>query len=1337
MNGGKDVKIGHDKRPISVIPSDEQPLYNIQNGELLTDEFGNQLITKVDQFFLPDASSDRATSIVFPENPEDKYTIKTVTQVAISTATYGVDFDVNTKINTSNKVEVLKRTGAVVATAATVKERGTGIGITFTDLNECEILTVATDVGQQKNNLYFPESDISYIANVQVGDKVSGTNISDGSLVLKKDYNRIKISGTSNSGITTEKITFFRSGTATYTADNVLKVAEEFKETSEVSTTLLGVNRAETQLSLFSNVSSYGLNDDDWESFSYNTGASKGSWDRRANKIYGNRYLARIEEETQESAIKLSAFPTSHSYPFGENYTKLGLYNATLFQQYENFIRLGNLAYRLFTEKLSGYSSSWTSKFLNPADVTIDGNGDIFYSKLPGKEDDFSYSFQKIDEWTDTWRAIGEGKSLLNPVTGQYLSFGDLVNLLGENGLTNIYDGSNTRPGYYTDYRRYSAIQSRRVFRYQPGRISGFTFGLRSSTEPVSGIALEWGIANATDQYVFKIYAGQLSIVRRSTVPLSREVLVRNGLDPAEITSIQINGTSYNTVQPQIPSGDPFDVNDDGGPLGYGADDTRALKFHTIEIPRDKFNGDPLNGNGPSGYTIKPENVTMWKIEFGWYGAIGARFYAYIPSGAGEARWVVIHTLVIENSLTGPCLRDSYFRFKYALDVFNTANLKTPQFLYKYGASYYIDGGDEGTSEIYSVSTGLTPKQINTANEVSLFGIKPKDVITNSSGISIQNRKLVIPTKFNMTTNTLTEVKVKTCRACAGFGHVFTPGVGTTETGRNMTIEFTGGNLITAVGSEAYFTKNDVGAKLIAPSIFNAYITEVDEETEITGIQTGPPRYESAKVYGWGPGLDNYPNYNLTGGAASRPIGGILTKDYANSGITTTIATGVGATYPHLVRFSNYDVHFASDFQLTGAEIDIQFMNPRNKDQSSLGGSGTHFADFMIGVTDKKPSINTGNPNLLDGWDSTVVPWTDYTNGGSGVVGSGKTSILPEKEILFGEHTHSHATMDEDGVETREEWSNTTYKCRMGQDVRIPEVTSTSGGACSIIKLKVSNPVGLGTVNQEYLTGTLPSGITTTTTNPRYFLTVEGSFGGSVTDWLDGQVVYLNDDGSVNTNSNAKFSDMSPTSYQDGSTSKQYIEISANVRPSGFEQSDSNINIVARPVELKASRLGVPTKTKLFKYSVYPLYLVGKLMDRAQINNISIKEKTGTFQRTTAPILSVTNGSNGIIDLANDGSSNLTINDNTPPTNFLEVDRLSSSNVDTQNEHIIRPSTTKDIFYIGENQTKEVNMTKVFGIDRNVITPDNNNIEATFFTAKQLGSGSSKFVQSSLNFKEQ
>ena len=36
------------------------------NGELLTDEFGNPLITEVDTFYLPDATAKRSTSVVVP-----------------------------------------------------------------------------------------------------------------------------------------------------------------------------------------------------------------------------------------------------------------------------------------------------------------------------------------------------------------------------------------------------------------------------------------------------------------------------------------------------------------------------------------------------------------------------------------------------------------------------------------------------------------------------------------------------------------------------------------------------------------------------------------------------------------------------------------------------------------------------------------------------------------------------------------------------------------------------------------------------------------------------------------------------------------------------------------------------------------------------------------------------------------------------------------------------------------------------------------------------------------------------------------------------------------------
>ena len=62
----------------------------------------------------------------------------------------------------------------------------------------------------------------------------------------------------------------------------------------------------------------------------------------------------------------------------------------------------------------------------------------------------------------------------------------------------------------------------------------------------------------------------------------------------------------------------------------------------------------------------------------------------------------------------------------------------------------------------------------------------------------------------------------------------------------------------------------------------------------------------------------------------------------------------------------------------------------------------------------------------------------------------------------------------------------------------------------------------------------------------------------------------------------------------------------------------------------------------------------------------------------------------------------------------------------------------RDTFYIGQDETKEVDLTKIFNIDRNVITPDNSNIEATFITAKGISTSKNNGeVQGSLNFKEQ
>ncbi len=1156
MSLQKDIKLGDDKRPVSIIPSNEVNLFNIANGELLTDEFGTPVITEVDEYFLQDATASKSTSVVL--STERKTSTKyQKSSIGTKTATY---FYTNTN----------------------------SIGISTT--------------------------------GIQSGDLISGASIPGATIVSRVEVDSIFISNRTinTTSPLTESVLIERIVPINIRSNPVIKIEEQFKESSEVSTTLLGINRAETQLSLFSNVSSYGLDPDEFEFYTFSSGSSFSSWEERRNSLYGNRYTAKQTEETQESAIKITSFPAPYSYPFGPNFEKIGLYNADLFQQYLNFIQMGNDLYNL---PWVGYPSSWKENFLSPGFVKVE-SGDVDYGE------NINDSFAKIDIWTDTWRNIKDS-ILIDPTTGLPFTFAKASNLIPGK----IYTSTSTRPGYSNSVQRYAYLQSRRVFRYQPGRISGFTFGLRSSTEPVTGINLEWGISNPTDQYVFRINAGQFSIVRRSTIPLEPAVLIRNGLTTQDQTN--------------IPSGDPFD----------------NQTYWTIDIPRDKFNGDPLNSNGKSGYLLNPEKVTMYKIEFGWYGAIGARFYAYIPTDNGDARWVVIHTLVIENSLESPCLKDSYFRFKYSLNIANTGDVRSPQYLYKYGASYYIDGGDEGTSQIYSVSSNQ--KTILSNNEKTLLGIKPKEFILNRDGVEIENKKLIIPTELNINSDSLSEVKVVTCSACPGFGYVYTPGIATTESGRSIDIQFTSPNTIAAI-NDSYFSESDIGAKIIAPSIYNAYITDVKDPVGTAGS------FGSADIKGFG---GTY-GFNLV----SRNIPGSFVFDRV-AGITTQISTTV--PYPYPVRLSNYNAYAASDFKLTGSKIEIQFVNPNNGDDYG------HFADFLIGVTDKAPVVNL--PDTLSGF----------------VIGAATTTVLPNNDILFGKHTHSYASYDENGVEQGEGWAATQPPLRMGIDYRIPNLPNPAGGLCSKISIKVQEPTEIENAVQSQLVN-----------DGSYYIEIPGSFPSLSYD--GGQIAFKYNETIYTPNIRYVGEPVGP--YLKNDSSFSYIKISGQISES------NNFSLLLRPVILAGT--GEVNSGKLFNYNPFPLYLVAKLQDNSQINNITVKETIGNFQRTITP--KWYKYDNTSIELYGGKTDNA----GTSPTNFSEIDRLSSALIDTQNNSQLRPSITRDTLYIGANNTKSINMSKVFGADRRVITPDNNNLEATFIVANKINAGSGS-IETSLNFKEQ
>ena len=229
--------------------------------------------------------------------------------------------------------------------------------------------------------------------------------------------------------------------------------------------------------------------------------------------------------------------------------------------------------------------------------------------------------------------------------------------------------------------------------------------------------------------------------------------------------------------------------------------------------------------------------------------------------------------------------------------------------------------------------------------------------------VEIVNKKLIIPTKLSITSDSLAEVQVVTCKGCPGFGHVYAPGVASTVTGREVEFEFTGGNTLASI-NDSFFKASDVGSKLIAPSIYNAYIVEVSDPVGTAGS------FESATIQGYGPGYDAYPNFTAT-----RDFAPVETLDRV-TGITTTVGIG---TYPYAVRLSSQDAHLvASDFKFTGSKIEIQFTNPTS------GDSYGKFADFIVGLTDLQPDVSL--PDILNGFAKP---------------GAGTTTIMPKVRFFM------------------------------------------------------------------------------------------------------------------------------------------------------------------------------------------------------------------------------------------------------------------------------------------------------------------------------------------------
>ena len=184
-----------------------------------------------------------------------------------------------------------------------------------------------------------------------------------------------------------------------------------------------------------------------------------------------------------------------------------------------------------------------------------------------------------------------------------------------------------------------------------------------------------------------------------------------------------------------------------------------------IARPGQLYTIDAAKQFTDSLYKFDFTKVTMLKTEFSWYGAVGALFLAYVPVANGEARWVRVHHLRASNQMKISSLGNATLPITYTVygggdalslgeteDALDKGYGEASHNIVKYGASYYIDGGDRGTVRLYSHNNeDQTPaygKQWsvsgNLITDQNLDGVPTPSIAVNNTTLASSRHQTVL-----------------------------------------------------------------------------------------------------------------------------------------------------------------------------------------------------------------------------------------------------------------------------------------------------------------------------------------------------------------------------------------------------------------------------------------------------------------------------------------------------------------------------------------------------------------------------------------------------------------
>ena len=261
-------------------------------------------------------------------------------------------------------------------------------------------------------------------------------------------------------------------------------------------------------------------------------------------------------------------------------------------------------------------------------------------------------------------------------------------------------------------------ISTKKRFRYQTGRVIRSSVCLQMSLADLPACEKLWGIGDSLDGFFFQIIADG-------------------------------SGDNFRIVHRRS-SGDGLPKE--------------------IIVPRSQFNGDKLDGTGSTNAAIDFTKNCMYLVEWGWYGASSARFYAFVidettdlpvtVSTTPRGRWVLMHELLIPDSLNAPSLGTPALPF--TIEISNSGYLVEPQYIIKYGLSLQIDGGESEKADMHGLDLssgrdiGPVLNGSSAAHYFPLFALRAKDFAPGR----ILNTLQGLPKSFDAMSNYRTELTI-------------------------------------------------------------------------------------------------------------------------------------------------------------------------------------------------------------------------------------------------------------------------------------------------------------------------------------------------------------------------------------------------------------------------------------------------------------------------------------------------------------------------------------------------------------------------------------------------